>query len=223
MIKQSAQLEQSIKGIQFAQRLPPRPVYSIKNLGESFFGSTKTAHRRIKLLEFWGLATYKRGKFQIKREVVTQPLSIFKKLFSSLESLKNSRRFGRSYNNADINFVLNSLHDSSIVTLDHRAWDLTKYQFPNDLFIYVDDIEKTTNFLKKEGLSEGNKGHVVILAKTGSFDNEIERVYLDCIANGGRSIMDAIALQLRYPEKISIKARFPIELMRKVQQDLPIK
>ena len=213
-------LEKAAPALLFAQELPPRPVYDLNNL-KTIDESTKTAHRRIKSLLPLGLATYNRGKFSIKKEVVSQPVNVLKKLIPSLISLKQARRFGRSYNNADINFVLNGMPESAIVTLDYQAWNMTEFQFPHDLFVYVDDIEKGTTFLKENNFSEGEKGHVVLLPKMGSFDNKVERVFLDCLANGGRSVLDAVAIQLLYGDSIDVKARFPIEMVIKVQDDLP--
>ena len=213
-------LEKVAPALLFAQELPPRPVYTLKNL-KTVNESTKTAHRRIKSLLPLGLATYNRGKFSIKKEVVSQPINILKKLIPSLMSLKQARRFGRSYNNADINFVLNSIPESARVTLDYQAWNMTKFQFPRDLFVYVDDIEEGASFLKENNFSEGGKGRVVLLPKIGSFDNEKERVFLDCLANGGRSVLDAVAIQLLHGDAIDVKARFPIETIIKVQDDLP--
>ena len=53
----------------------------------------------------------------------------------------------------------------------------------------------------------------------GNFENEIERIYLDCIANDGRSILDAIAIELQYGEQLRVKGYFPLELMKKVQEE----
>lgn len=213
-------LEKAAPALLFAQELPPRPVYALNNL-KTINESTKTAHRRIKSLLPLGLATYSRGKFSIKKEVVSQPVNVLKKLIPSLMSLKQARRFGRSYNNADINFVLNSMPESAMVTLDYKAWNMSKFQIPRDLFVYVDDIKKGSTFLKENNFSEGEKGHVVLLPKIGSFDNKVERVFLDCLANGGRSVLDAVAIQLLYGDSIDVKARFPIEMVIKVQDDLP--
>lgn len=212
-------LEKIAPALSFAQELPPRPVYNLNNL--KIDESTKTIHRRIKSLLPLGLATYSRGNFSIKREVISQPVNILKKLIPSLLTLKQARRFGRSYNNADINFVLNHKPESSMITLDYQAWDMTKFQIPRDLFLYVDDMEKGVDFLKENNFSEGEKGHVILLPKIGSFDNKIERVFLDCLANGGRSILDAVAIQLLYGNSIEVKARFPVETIIKVQEDLP--
>jgi len=87
---------------------------------------------------------------------------------------------------------------NSSVTLDYRSWDLTGYQTPQDLYVYVDDIRKTSQFLKLSNFSEGTRGHVVLLEKQPSAENSIQQVYLDCIAKGGRSVLDAIALEIRY-------------------------
>jgi hypothetical protein len=57
----------------------------------------------------------------------------------------------------------------------------------------------------------------------GDFSNEIERVYLDCIAKGGRSIQDAIAIQLLHGDQLTSKGIFPAEYVLKVQEDLPTK
>lgn len=220
MMSESGIIEKVAPGLLFAQGLDPRPVYSIKQHGVEIAGSEKTAYRRIKSLVPLGLATFNHGQFSIKKEAVSQPLDVIEKMLPSLLALKQARRFGRSYNNADINFALDHKPDL-IVTLDFRAWSLTKFQFPNDLYVYVNDIESGAKFLKGNGFSEGDRGHVVLLPKIGSFENEIERVYLDCIANGGRSILDAVALQLLYPEQISVKGRFPVEVVVKVQEDMP--
>ncbi len=221
MISESDLIEKVAPGLLFAQGLEPRPVYSIKQHGIELAGSEKTAYRRIKSLIPLGLATFNRGQFSIKKEAVSQPLNVIEKILPSLLALKQARKFGRSYNNADINFALDHKPDSSMVTLDFQTWSLTKFQFPSDLYVYVDDVDSGAKFLKDNGFSEGDRGHVILLPKIGSFENDIERTYLDCIANGGRSILDAIALQLIYPEKITVKGRFPVEVVAKVQEDMP--
>ena len=87
--------------------------------------------------------------------------------------------------------------------------------------MYVEDVEKTVCYLREKRFSEGKNGHIVILPMVGDFDNEIQRVYFDCLANGGRSIQDAVAIELLYSDRFSYKATFPIELTQKVQDDLP--
>jgi hypothetical protein len=145
---------------------------------------------------------------------------ILEKLVPSLIALKNAKRFGRKYHISDINFVKNNLPDGSFITLDYRAWDVTKFQTPLDLYVYVTDIEKTAKFLKDNDFNEGTKGHVVLLQKQPNIKNDIEQVYLDCIAKGGRSILDAIAIELKYGEQFDIKGRFDIQDILKVQDDM---
>lgn len=78
-----------------------------------------------------------------------------------------------------------------------------------------------TTFLKQNKFSEGKNGRVVLLPKIGSFDNEVEQTYFDSIAMGGRSTLDAIAIELVYGDKIRTRGQFPIEYILKVQEDMP--
>jgi len=209
------------KEISFAQAFEPRTVYTVKKDAVPVAGSERTAYRRLVVLESLGLATFRNGRFQITSRVSRQPPILLKKLLPSLIALKNARRFGRFYNDSDIRFMMKHAPEHSLVTLDFKAWDLTKFQTPSDLFIYVYDVEEFATFLKDKGFSEGKKGHVVLLPKTGDFENEIERVYLDCIARGGRSTLDAVAIELLHGDKLSVRGQFPIETVLKVQEDMP--
>lgn len=206
--------------VQFAQELPPRPVYRVKDVAKHVH--ERTVRRRIKKLTEIGLAQYNRGKFTIKREVIAQPIIILEKLIPSFTALMQARRFGKSYRQSDINFMMKNLPKNSIITLDYSAHKMTKFQSAHDLYVYVDDVEKTAQFLKKNNFREGTKGNIVLLPKIGSFENPTERVFLDCVAKGGRSMMDAIAIQLKHRDKITIKARFTTEMLLKVQEDLPL-
>jgi hypothetical protein len=204
----------------FAQRLDRKPVYTIED-AISVAGSTKTAYRRLNILQSLGLAKYKRGSFILKSSVVSQPANVIEKILSSLFALSKARRFGRNYNDSDIRFAMKNIVDR-FVTLDYRAYELTKFQSPLDLYIYVEDVDKVADFLKVKGFKEGKNGHVILLPKVGDFSNEIERVYLDCIANGERSTMDAIAIELLYEDRLSTRGLFPVQLVKKVQEDLPL-
>ncbi|HEY7734162.1 MAG TPA: hypothetical protein VIB07_05160 [Nitrososphaera sp.] len=204
----------------FAQRLDSKPVYTIKD-AISVAGSVKTAYRRLNALKSLGLARYKRGSFILKTNVVTQPANVIEKLLPSLIALNKGRRFGRNYNDSDIRFAINNVSDK-FVTLDYRAYELTKFQTPLDLYIYVEDVDKVADFLKEKGFKEGKNGHVILLPKIGDFSNEIERVHLDCIANGERSTMDAIAIELLYEDRLITRGLFPVQLVKKVQEDLPL-
>ncbi len=212
-------LSKAEPGIRFAAMLAPRISYSVKADAVQIAGSIPTVYRRLHLLESIGLATVSRGQFKINRAAL-QPTHVLEKLIPSLLALKTARRFGRKYHVSDINFLKNNLPENSFITLDYKAWDLTKYQLPQDLYVYVDDIDKASDFLKSKGFSSGNSGHIVLLQKQHDFKNIMEQVYLDCIAKGGRNILDAIAIELKHGDKLNIKGKFSIDDVLKVQDDM---
>ncbi len=203
----------------FAQELQPRPIYKVKDVAKNVH--ERTVRRRIKKLTEIGLAQYNRGQFTIKEEVIAQPISVLEKLVPSFTAFMQARRFGKTYGLSDNNFMIKNLPKNAITTLDYSAHKMTNFQSAQDLYLYVDDIEETVQFLKNNNFREGTKGSIVILPKIGSFENLTERVFLDCIAKGGRSMMDAIAIQLKYKDEINIKARFTTDMLLKVQEDLP--
>lgn len=205
----------------FAQKLDSKPVYTIED-AISVAGSAKTAYRRLNVLKSLGLAKYKHGSFILKTNVVSQPANVIEKLLPSLIALSKARKFGRNYNDSDVRFAMNNIADNEFVTLDYKAYELTKFQNPLDLYIYVKDVDKVAGFLKENGFKEGQNGHVILLPKIGDFTREIERVYLDCIANGERSTLDAIAIELLYEDKLSTRGLFSVQQVKKVQEDLPL-
>lgn len=207
--------------MQFAQRLSQKPVYTMKEAMAIAGSSRRTAYRRLEALKSLGIAKANRGRFIINTVASSQPTTVLQRLLPSLQALNQTKRFGKSYNQSDINFAINNIPDK-LITLDYRAWELTKFQYPLDLYIYVKDIGKLTAYLKQNGFSEGQKGHVILLPEIGDFSNEIERVYLDCIAKGGRSMLDAIAIEMLYGDHISVRGHFITADVMKVQEDLPI-
>lgn len=213
---------QELKGeaLLFAQNLEGKPVYTMQD-AISVAGSSKTAYRRLNDLKALGLAKHRRGSFIVKTNVVSQPANVVEKLLPSLVALSKARRFGRNYNDADIRFALNNIADK-FVTLDYRAYELARFQTPLDLYMYVRDVDGIAGFLKEKGFREGRNGRVVLLPMIGDFANEIERVYLDCLANGERSTMDAIAIELLYEDRLTTRGLFPIQQVKKVQEDLPL-
>lgn len=209
-----------IRAVSFAQEFSDRPVYNIKEDAVPLAGSLFTAYRRLHLLESYNLAKLGRNQFEIKTDVVSQPLHVLKKLLPSLIALKNAKRFGRYYTESDVIFARKNIPGQVLTTLDYAAWDITKYQTPSNFYVYVNDIDTVSEFLKKEnGFSEGSNGRVVLLPFSDDFTNKIERVYLDCVANGGRSSLDAIAIELRYGDQLTTRAHFPIEYVKKVQEE----
>ncbi|CAD6368612.1 conserved hypothetical protein [metagenome] len=209
------------RAISFAQSFTGQLAYSIKNDARKQAGSLSTAYHRLRTLEQFGLAKFNRDTFEIKSNVVIQPASIRKKLLESLIALKGSRRFGKYYNESDVNFAKKHLPGKFLTTLDYAAWELTKYQTPSEFFIYVDSVEEAADYLIENDFNEGENGNVILLEKSGNFDNVIERIYLDSIAKGGRSTLDGIALELIYSDSIKDRGYFPLEFVKKVQEDLP--
>ena len=160
--------------------MPARsPIHDIKEVKDAVGLSARIIRRRLMRLEELGLADYKRGKFTIKSEVVSQPHHVLRSIIPSLMSLKKARGFGRYYKPTDVNFVKKNLPDGSIITLDYKVHELTGFQTPLDLHVCVDDMEDISRFLNSNRFREGRKGNVVLLPKIGSFDNLIERAFLD--------------------------------------------
>ncbi len=204
----------------FAQAFTSKLTYSVKKDAKMHAGSISTAYGRLRILEQFGLAKVNRDIFTIKSDVVTQPFSIRKRLFESLTALQNARRFGKYYNESDVNFAKKHLPAESLITLDYAAWESTRYQTPSKFFVYIKDVEEFANFLIGNNFHEGRNGDVILLPKLGNFDNVLDRIYLDCIARGGRNTFDGIALELLYGDAIQNRGHFPVEVIKKVQEDL---
>lgn len=209
------------RAMSFARNFTERLVYSIKNDAKPIAGSVPTVYNRLHVLQALGLAKFNRDVFEIKPNVVTQPPSVQKKIFPSLIALKNARRFGKYYNESDINFAKKNLPGKILTTLDYAVWELTRFQSPLDFITYVDDVNESADYLTNKGFNEGKNGNVILLPKTGDYENTIDRIYLDCIANGGRSTLDAIAIELLYEKQLTVKGHFPISYVKKVSEDLP--
>ena len=198
------------------QTLGEKAVYHISELYKPA-GSRATAYRIINELQELGFAEpVRRGYFTL-RSSIFQSYRIWPHLVPSLDALRRARYFGRTYNEADVTFVRKML--SGVETLDYRAYELTRLQTPYTFFIYVENPDQVAEELRKRGFSEGRKGRVAILLKS-EIKNELQRVYLDCLASGGRSILDAIAIELLYGNQLEIKGEFPIELVEKVREQL---
>ena len=202
-----------------AQAMREKPVYRLDGLLR-VAGSRATAYRVLGELREAGFAEQvKAGYFEI-RSSLFQPFYLWKHLAPSLEALKQARRFGRSYNGSDIKMARQLLNGT--VTLDYRAYELTGLQAPHSLFTYVADLDSAATALRERGFWEGTRGRVVILPHMGQVDDELQRVYLDCIAYGGRSTLDAIAIEIIYSEHLDPKVRgaFKSEDVLKVREEL---
>src|SRR5690349_19912865 len=76
-----------IRAVSFAQELTDRPVYDIQEDAVPLSSSLFTTYRRLHLLASYYLAKRGRNQFEIKTDVVSQPLSVLKKLLPSLIAL----------------------------------------------------------------------------------------------------------------------------------------
>ncbi len=200
-----------------AQTLDPKPLNHISEL----YGrarSRATAYRIMNSLERLGFLERKGGGYFTVRDSLFQPYHVWEHLVPSLQSLSQVRYFGKTYKRSDATLASELL--KGMVTLDYRAYELTRLQTPGRLFIYVDDLDKAAARLTAAGFSEGEKGKVAILPALGDFENEIQRVYLDCLAFGGRSSLDAIAIELKHGNRLAKRGAFPAHLVAKVSEDL---
>jgi len=200
------------------QQLDTKPVYHVSELVETF-GSRPSAYRSLRDLTELGFAQHERRGYFTLRSSIHQPYNLWQYLLPSLSALKNARYFGKTYDEYDTKQARKIIQ--GMITLDYRAYELTKLQNPRTMFIYANSIDSAARRLKSEGYSEGEKGRVALLSRTGDFSNEIQRVYLDCLAAGGRYVLDAIAIELLHGSALKIKGSFPIELVNKVKEDLP--
>ena len=124
------------RSLAVAQALSAKPICRASELyGPA--GSRASAYRAIHKLEELGLVTetLQRGYFSIKSAVL-QPYPVWL-LTPSLRALKQARYFGRFYNESDVHLGRRKL--KGVVTLDYRAYELTKLQQPRTFYIYVKD------------------------------------------------------------------------------------
>lgn len=202
-----------------AERLGEKPVHHMDELSK-ITGSRATAYRILAKLRAAGFAEQvKEGYFTI-RSSLFQPFNLWPSLLPSLQALKQARFFGSSYNENDARVARQILKGA--VTLDYRAYELTKLQSPHLFFIYVNDPDYAARTLREHKFSEGTQGRVVVIPRTGAFGNEIQRVYLDCIAYGGRSLLDAIAVEILYSESLDphVRGSFKADDVLKVREEL---
>lgn len=200
-----------------AQQLPSKPVHRVSDVA-SVAGSLPTAYRKLRELEEMGIVERARRGYFILKECAMQPIPVIEHLTPSLKALKEGRTFGKYYSETDVRTARRLL--DGFVTLDYKAYELTKLQTPATLYLYVDFVEGAAKILKQNRFSEGTRGWVVLLPRYGDFTNTIQRIYLDCLAKGGRSILDAVAIEILYSDELRIRGSFPVDLIEKVREDL---
>lgn len=202
-----------------AQTIGEKPAYRLDDLARAV-GSRATAYRTLKELIRLGFAErLGRGYFAV-RSSLFQPFYLWEHLVPSLSALKQARRFGRAYNDGDARAARRIL--AGVVTLDYRAYELTGLQEPYSMFIYTENLDSAAEALRGAGFWEGTRGRVCLLPKPVPFDNELQRVYLDCVAYGGRSTLDAIAIDALHGDELDPRVRgaFRADDVLKVKEEL---
>ncbi len=207
--------------LSIAQTMGEKPAYRLDEL-MSVMGSRATAYRTLRELRKAGFAEQiKEGYFTI-RSSLFQPFYLWQHFLPSLRAFQQARYFGRSYNENDVKFARRAL--DGMVTLDYRAYELTGFQQPHSLFLYLGDLGRAAATLKSHGFWEGTRGRVALLPRAGPIQNELQRVYLDCLAYGGRSALDAIAIEALYADRLDPRVRgvFRSEDILKVREELAL-
>ena len=196
------------RAIEFARLLPRAAIHRLSEASRRACVSDETARRRIKELAEIGLARHQRGWFTVRHDAVIQPAEVLKSMLPSLRALGSARRFGRYYRETDVNFARKHLPEGAFVTLDYPLAELVGYQSAWHYFVCVDDPDAFASFLAGRGFKGGRAGRVVVLPKMGSFKDRIGRLFLDCLADGGRSIGNAIALSMMHGGSLDMQAVF---------------
>src|SRR5260370_10321345 len=105
--------------------------------------SRGTAYRILGKLREAGFAKQvKEGYFTI-RSSLFQPFNLWSNLLPSLQALKQARFFGLSYNENDVRLARQIL--KGVMTLDYRAYELTRLQYPHLFFIYLSNPDQATS------------------------------------------------------------------------------
>jgi len=203
--------------LSLVQRVKPGMVVETRSLVK-IAGSKATLSRALKVLEEYGFVWGRARGWVAFADALWQPAYVIESILPSLRAIRGAVpvRCPRK--------AFELLRDF-FVTLDWKAWELTGYQTPRNLYVYADSVEDVIQRLRAAGLRRFSKGGelVYVLPRVGDFSNPTERTYLDCVARGGRSWLDAVAIELLYPDELSVRAVFPVGLVEKVIEDLSLR
>ena len=209
------------EAIAFARLLPRQMVHSFCDMPSVAGVSEATARRRVDELAKVGLAERLNDSFMVRIDAVCYPIEVLETMLPSLLAHVQARRFARRKNGSDLTFARRHLPHGSFVTLDYPLARLTGYQTAWDYHVCVDDQEAFVSLLEENGFREDDLGRVVVMPKIGKFDNEKERLVLDCLADGGRSYCDAIALLMLHIKSSPVHATFSTNEINDVLRNLP--
>ncbi len=202
--------------------LPLKPVYTLEEFAFAIGRSKKTAYRYLFELKRNGfiVASHK-GRFSL-RESVFLPASVIPHIIPSLLALKDAKRFRLRNGKSGIAKAMALLKQhGGILTLDYAAFELTGYQTPEVLYFYPDVFDRAVVLLKNNGYVESRLGRVNLLPRVGDLSNPTLRVFFDCLAVGGRGILDAMAIARRFPDETKTSDYFHLllNLATKVNQE----
>ena len=183
--------------IAFARLLPRSMIHRMRDMPSVAGVSEATARRRVDELAGMGLAVRRKGAFTVHHDAICQPIEVLDAMRPSLLALGRARRFGcGGSSSTGITLARRRLPPGSFVTLDYPLARLTGYQSAWWYHACVEDPDAFGSLLEESGFREDRTGRVVVMPKIGSFDDENVRLLFDCLADGGRSYCDAIALLL---------------------------
>ena len=195
-----------IKPMAFAFSLPRAPSYRFRDMPSILGVSEATARRRVDALVEMGLAERRNGSFMVRHDAACQPIEILDAMYPSLLALGCARRFAGPNGRAGITLARRLRPPGSFVTLDYPLARLTGYRPARDYCVCVDDPDAFASLLEENGFREDDLGRVVVMPKLGRFDRARERLFLDCIAAGGKRCAGAVELYILYGDKLPQRA-----------------
>jgi hypothetical protein len=203
--------------------LPPKSAYTLDDLALALGRSRKTAYRYLQLLRRMGFVTaFHEGIFTL-RDSIFLPISVIPKILPSLHAISQQRKFRLRNGDRGIErarHLLTAL--GGLSTLDYAAYELTGYQTPITFYFYPDSLEHAIKALRENGYVESPRGSVILLPRIGDFTNQIQRVFYDSLATGGRGTLDAIAIARRFPKETESTGYLHslLNMASKVEQDV---
>ena len=203
--------------------LPLKSAYTIDELALDLGRSKKTAYRHLQALKRLGFVVSSHDGVFTLRDSAFLPISVISKILPSLLAISQGRKFRLRNGDPGTERARKLLMDlGGFPTLDYAAYELTNYQTPAVFYFYPNSLEQAINLLRKNAYVESPRGSVILLPKIGDFSNNVQRVFYDCLAVGGRGILDAIAISRKFPnETKSTNYLYSLlSLALKVEQDM---
>jgi len=203
--------------------LSPRSAYTLDDLALALGRSKKTAYRYLQQLKQMGFVIASHEGVFTLRDSVFLPPSVIPKILPSLLAISQEQKFRLRNGDLGIERARRLLMKlGGFPTLDYAAYELTGYQTPTAFHFYPDSLEQAIRVLRENGYVKSPRGCVILLPKIGDFSDQIQRVFYDSLAVGGRGILDAIAIARRYPKETGSAGYLHslLKMASKVEQDI---